>query len=163
MRNSNKRKPRNLVNSMNSGREHETKRYYYGSCFSFFILHKRGWARTQTPTTRNCTVELPTFAVIAGVSPVRVQWKSLALEETPLWPDLLPRQVSMVFKWEKSHSRWFRTSRLLVDPPPPPNTHTKKTPSPTGVTTHNAPLPSRRGSSCRIGIFFIASRPNGQV
>ena len=48
-------------------------------------------------------------------------------------------------------------------PPPPPNTHTKKTPSPTGVTTHNAPLPSRRGSSCRIGIFFIASRPNGQV
>ena len=52
---------------------------------------------------------------------------------------------------------------ITCGPPPPPQTHTKKTPSPTGVTTHNAPLPSRRGSSCRIGIFFIASRPNGQV
>ena len=67
------------------------------SCFGNFLCYWRGWARTQTPTTRNCTVELPTFAVIAGVSPIWVQWKSLTLEETPLWSDLLPRQVSMLF------------------------------------------------------------------
>ena len=67
------------------------------SCCGDFLCYWRGWARTQTPTTRNCTVELPTFAVIAGVSPIWVQWKSLTLEETPLWSDLLPRQVSMLF------------------------------------------------------------------
>ena len=64
----------------------------------YFTCSKRGWARTQTPTTRNCTVELPTFAVIARVSPIWVQWKSLALGETPRWSDLLPRQVSMPIK-----------------------------------------------------------------
>ena len=78
-----------------------------------FICNGRGWARTQTPTTRNCTVELPTFAVIAGVSPVRVQWKSLALEETPLWSDLLPRQVSMPLEAIRQ-KRFFQTSVTLV-------------------------------------------------
>jgi len=72
---------------------------------SRFNCIKKGWARTQTPTTRNCTVELPTFAVIAGVSPVRVQWKSLALEETPPWSDLLPRQVSMTLYGECTNAR----------------------------------------------------------
>lgn len=81
-----------------------------GWCISFAIME---WARTQTPTTRNCTVELPTFAVIAGVSPVRVQWKSLALEETPRWSDLLPRQVSMLFKTIRQ-KRLFQTSITLV-------------------------------------------------
>ena len=55
----------------------------------------RGLARTQVPTTRNCTVELLAFGVIAGVSPSEVQCKSLALEEAPWWSGLLPRQVSM--------------------------------------------------------------------
>lgn len=55
----------------------------------------RGLARTQVPTTRNCTVELPTFVVIAGVSPTGLQWKGLTLEETPCWSSCLPRQVSM--------------------------------------------------------------------
>ena len=50
-------------------------------------------ARTHAPTTRNCTVELPTFAVIAGVSPGEVQYKSLTLEEAPSWSGLLPRLV----------------------------------------------------------------------
>ena len=81
-----------------------------GWCISFAIME---WARTQTPTTRNCTVELPTFAVIAGVSPVLVQWKSLALEETPRWSDLLPRQVSMLFKTIRQ-KRLFQTSITLV-------------------------------------------------
>ena len=31
----------------------------------------------------NCTPELPTFRVIAGVSPTEVQWKDLALGEPP--------------------------------------------------------------------------------
>ena len=33
----------------------------------------RGLARTQVPTTRNYTLELPTFGVIAGVNPIEVQ------------------------------------------------------------------------------------------
>jgi len=79
----------------------------------YFISLGRGWARTQTPTTRNCTVELPTFAVIAGVSPVRVQWKSLALKETPRWSDLLSRQVSMPLNPIRQE-RFFQTSITLV-------------------------------------------------
>ena len=47
------------------------------------ILFGRGLARTQVPATRNCTVELFTFGIIAGVSPSGVQCKSLALEEAP--------------------------------------------------------------------------------
>ena len=49
----------------------------------FNIRYCRERARTQAPTTRNCTVELPTFVVIAGVSPGEVQCKSLTLEEAP--------------------------------------------------------------------------------
>lgn len=49
---------------------------------------RRGRARTQVPTTRNYTVELPTFAVIAEVSQCVVQCKSLALKETPRWSGL---------------------------------------------------------------------------
>ena len=33
----------------------------------------RGRARTQVPTSRNYTLELPTLGVIAGVNPVEVQ------------------------------------------------------------------------------------------
>ena len=33
----------------------------------------RGRARTQAPTTRNYTLELPTFGVIARVNPIQVQ------------------------------------------------------------------------------------------
>ena len=62
-----------------------------------FFLIWRGLARTQVPATRNCTVELLAFGVIAGVSPSGVQCKSLALEEAPWWSGLLPRQVSMKF------------------------------------------------------------------
>ena len=72
------------------------KTYHTPFSVDFFIGYWRGWARTQTPTTRNCTVELPTFAVIAGVSPIKVQWRSLALKDTPLWSDMLSRQVSML-------------------------------------------------------------------
>ena len=64
----------------------------------FFFYIRRGQARTQAPTTRNCTVELPTLVVIAGVSPGVVQCKSLTLEEAPWWSGLLPRQVSMPHK-----------------------------------------------------------------
>ena len=57
----------------------------------------RGRARTQAPTTRNYTLELPTFGVIARVNPIEVQWKGLALRGLPPWSQYLPRQVSMKF------------------------------------------------------------------
>ena len=48
----------------------------------------KGLARTQNPTHRNYALELPTFGVIAEVSPTEVQWKGLALEEPPSWSRL---------------------------------------------------------------------------
>ena len=96
------------------------RRYIYLASTSkafrkFFFSIRRGWARTQTPTTRNCTVELPTFAVIAGVSPIWVQWKSLALEDTPHWSDMLPRQVSMLC-WANEKQGTPTRFINLVDP-----------------------------------------------
>jgi len=44
--------------------------------FSFFEF--QGIARTQSPTTRNYALDLPTFEVIAGVNPTEVQWKGSA-------------------------------------------------------------------------------------
>ncbi|KAH3739203.1 hypothetical protein DPMN_045850 [Dreissena polymorpha] len=41
------------------------------------------WTRVSAnadPTRINCVPELPTFGVIAGVSPTEVQWESLFLE-----------------------------------------------------------------------------------
>ena len=43
-----------------------------------FQARAQGLARTQSPTTKNYAPELPTFGVIAGVSPTEVQWKGLA-------------------------------------------------------------------------------------
>ena len=43
----------------------------------------KGKARTQSPTIINYAPELPTFGVIAGVSPTEVQWKGLTLGEPP--------------------------------------------------------------------------------
>ena len=60
-----------------------TPRIHKSTKFETLLRKCRGRARTQAPTTRNYTVELPTFAVIAGVSPSVVQCKSLTLEETP--------------------------------------------------------------------------------
>ena len=112
-----------------------------------FIEIRRGWARTQTPTTRNCTVELPTFAVIAGVSSISVQWKSLALEETRLWSDLLPRQVSMLF-WANEEDQTFKTFQNLVDS------------ELVQFTIHK--LAGQVQVDARIhGFKAIASRPNG--
>ena len=48
-----------------------------------FISINQGTARTQSPTTKNCTPELTAFGLIARVSPTVVQWKGLALEEPP--------------------------------------------------------------------------------
>ena len=70
-----------------SGRTHSSLRAC--ACCScegnldFFSCRCRELARTQAPTTRNCTVELFAFGIIAGVSPSVVQCKSLALEEAP--------------------------------------------------------------------------------
>jgi hypothetical protein len=47
------------------------------------ILINQGTARTQSPTTKNCTPELTAFGLIARVSPTVVQWKGLTLEEPP--------------------------------------------------------------------------------
>ena len=94
--------------------------YVYMHFFKYFIVLGRGWARTQTPTTRNCTVELPTFAVIARVSQVKVQWNGLVLGDTPHWSDMLPRQVSMQLLdaiggwiWVLSHNLWRVSKRSI--------------------------------------------------
>lgn len=55
----------------------------------------QGRARTQSPTTRNYAVEIPTFGEFAEVSSIGVQWQSLALGEPPSWSWYLPCQVSM--------------------------------------------------------------------
>ena len=73
----------------------------------FFKFIIQGLARTQTPTLINCVPELPTFGVIAGVSPVEVQWKGLLLGEPPGWSRYLLYQVSMI---------WRRTPRHLKRP-----------------------------------------------
>jgi hypothetical protein len=44
---------------------------------------KKGIARTQSPTNKNYAFELPTFGVIVGVNPTKVQWPGLTLEEPP--------------------------------------------------------------------------------
>ena len=94
--------------------------HVYMHFLKYFIVLGRGWARTQTPTTRNCTVELPTFAVIARVSQVKVQWNGLVLGDTPHWSDMLPRQVSMQllaargdWTWILSHSLWLLSKHLF--------------------------------------------------
>ena len=48
-----------------------------------FLFSSQGLARTQSPTTKNYAPELPTFGVIARVSPTEVQWKGLALRGPP--------------------------------------------------------------------------------
>jgi hypothetical protein len=94
--------------------------HVYMHFLRYFIVLGRGWARTQTPTTRNCTVELPTFAVIARVSQVKVQWNGLVLGDTPHWSDMLPRQVSMQLPaaiggwiWVLSHNLWRVSKRSI--------------------------------------------------
>ena len=57
----------------------------------------RGRARTQAPTTRNYTLELPTFEVIARVNLIQVQRKGLALRGLPPWSQYLPHQVSFFY------------------------------------------------------------------
>ena len=47
------------------------------------LVSSQGLARTQSPTTKNYAPELPTFGVIARVSPTEVQWKGLALRGPP--------------------------------------------------------------------------------
>ena len=41
----------------------------------------KGVSANADPTVRNCTTELPTFGVIAGVNQARVQWQGLARAE----------------------------------------------------------------------------------
>ena len=45
------------------------------------IDNNQGIARTQSPTNKNYTLELPTFGAIVGVSQTEVQWDALILEE----------------------------------------------------------------------------------
>ena len=60
------------------------RRDFFHCTYSFNLVTRRGRARTQAPTTRNCTVVLLTLVAIAEVSPSEVQCKGLTLEETPL-------------------------------------------------------------------------------
>ena len=41
------------------------------------IDNNQGLAQTQTPTTKNYALELPTFGAIVGVSQTKVQWNRL--------------------------------------------------------------------------------------
>lgn len=65
----------------------------------YYLTQYQGRARTQSPTTRNYAVEIPTFGEFAGVSTTGVQWLSLALGEPPSWSWYLPCQVSMSCFW----------------------------------------------------------------
>ena len=56
----------------------------------------KGTARTQSPTTKNFTPELPTFGVVADVSPTAVQWKGLDPGLPPSWSRKTLSQVSMI-------------------------------------------------------------------
>ena len=49
----------------------------------YFPQQYQGRARTQSPTTTNYAVEIPTFEEFARVSTAEVQWLSLALGEPP--------------------------------------------------------------------------------
>jgi len=67
---------------------------------TYFSLKFQGIARTQSPTTRNYALDLPTFGVIAGVNPTEVQLKGLALGDRPRRSPIPPCQVSMIyFAW----------------------------------------------------------------
>ena len=72
--------------------------FYCQQCLlsEIFISFIKGRARTQFPTIRNYAPELPTFGVIAGVSPTQVQWKGLTLGEPPSWSRCPLCQVSMI-------------------------------------------------------------------
>ena len=75
----------------------------------------RGRARTQVPTTRNYTLELPTLGVIAGVNPVEVQWKGLILRGPPSWSRCLSRQVSMLLVPPLTlYTRWWWDAIAVV-------------------------------------------------
>ena len=61
-----------------------------------YYCNYKGTARTQFPTTKNCTPELFAFGIIARVNSSVVQWKSL-IQDQPLsrsWQGLC--QVSMI-------------------------------------------------------------------
>lgn len=68
---------------------------HHSSAVFIFLINCKGTARTQSPTTKNCTLDLSTFGIVAGVSPTAVQWRGLTLEEPPLWPRYPLCQVSM--------------------------------------------------------------------
>jgi len=55
---------------------------FFASTFTIICKYE-GIARTQSPTTTNYALDLPTFGVIAGVNPTAVQWKGLALGDRP--------------------------------------------------------------------------------
>ena len=87
----------------------------------YFQIKQRGRARTQVPTTRNYTLELPTLGVIAGVNPVEVQWKGLILRGPPSWSRLplasgkyaqilpVPTLVHTTYMEATRCPRWSRT------------------------------------------------------
>ena len=75
------------------------------------IVYEQGIARTQSPTTRNCAPELPTFGAIAGFSPTGVQWKGLDLGDPPSWSRIPLSQVSMIITRAVSYSiKWLLRS-----------------------------------------------------
>jgi len=53
------------------------------------------------PTNKNCALDSPAFGVIAGVNPIEVQWKGLALGVLPTWSQYPPCQVSMISKVDR--------------------------------------------------------------
>ena len=98
-----------MVHKYSEIRQLKISNQVHNQCLDFTFSAYRGRARTQAPTTRNYTVELPTFAVIAGVSPSVVQCKSLTLEETPRWSGLTsPSGKYAKFQFEK------RAATLIV-------------------------------------------------
>ena len=59
----------------------------------------QGRARTQALTTRNSTLELPTFGVIARFNPIQVQWKGLTLRGLITVPTSSGKFFCVLGKW----------------------------------------------------------------
>ena len=69
-----------------------------------------GTARTQSPTTKNCTPELFTFGIIARVSPPAVQWKRPRPGPTSEW--IKVKSVPGKYDWVGVDPRLYGAMKL---------------------------------------------------
>ena len=78
--------------------------------FLIFDSNYQGTARTQSPTTKNCTPELFTFGIIARVSPPAVQWKRPRPGPTSEW--IKVKSVPGKYDWVGVDPRLYGAMKL---------------------------------------------------